>query len=102
MPNKSREQIMTTLKATLRNLTSAAIAALVAAVAVPPAAQAQKYPDRPVRLVLPFGAGGVGDLTARIVADKLGEKLGQRFLVENMAGAGGIIAARAVMTAPAD
>lgn len=69
----------------------------------PLAAFAQgKYPDRPVKIVLPFGAGGVADITTRLVADKLGEKLGQRFVVENNAGAGGIAAARAVLQAPAD
>lgn len=55
-----------------------------------------------MRLVLPFGAGGVADVTTRLVTDKLGEKLGQRFVVENNPGAGGITAARAVMQAPAD
>jgi tripartite-type tricarboxylate transporter receptor subunit TctC len=66
-------------------------------------AQAQaKYPDRPVKIVLPFGPGGVADITTRLVADKLGEKLGQRFVVENNAGAGGIAAARAVLQSPAD
>jgi tripartite-type tricarboxylate transporter receptor subunit TctC len=60
------------------------------------------YPNRPVRIVLPFAAGGVADTTARIIADKLGEKLGQRFYVENQPGAGGIAAARTVTSAPAD
>lgn len=60
------------------------------------------YPEKPIRLVLPFGAGGVADVTARILADKLGEKLGQRVVVENMPGPGGIAAARAVISAPAD
>jgi tripartite-type tricarboxylate transporter receptor subunit TctC len=55
-----------------------------------------------VRIVLPFGPGGVADVTTRLVADKLGEKLGQRFVIENMPGAGGITAARAVLQAPAD
>jgi tripartite-type tricarboxylate transporter receptor subunit TctC len=52
--------------------------------------------------VLPFAAGGVADITARIVAEKLGDKLGQRFVVENQAGAGGITAARTVISSPPD
>src|SRR5262245_27052384 len=65
-------------------------------------AHAQTYPDRPVRIVLPFAAGGVADITARIVADALGQKLNQRFVVENTPGAGGIAAARAALAAPPD
>jgi tripartite-type tricarboxylate transporter receptor subunit TctC len=55
-----------------------------------------------VRIVLPFAAGGVADITARIVAEKLGNKLGQRFYVENQAGAGGISAARTVISSAPD
>jgi tripartite-type tricarboxylate transporter receptor subunit TctC len=61
-----------------------------------------KYPERPVKIVLPFGAGGVADITTRLVAEKLGAKLGQQFVIENMPGAGGITAGRAVLQAPAD
>lgn len=68
----------------------------------PQIASAQKYPDRPVRIILPLGVGGIGDISTRIVADKLGEKLGQRFIVENMPAAGGIAAAKAAISAPAD
>jgi len=80
------------------------LAALVAFVLgfLPQVADAQNYPTKPVRLILPFGAGGVADVTARLVTEKLGEKLGQRFVIENMPGAGGINAARAVLSAPAD
>jgi tripartite-type tricarboxylate transporter receptor subunit TctC len=77
------------------------LAALVTLLAAVPAG-AQGYPDRPVKIVLPFGAGGVADASSRIIADKLGERLGQRFLIENMPGAGGISAAKAVLAAPAD
>ncbi len=65
-------------------------------------AQAETYPDRPVKLILPLGAGGVGDITARILADKFTEKFGQRFFVENMPGAGGIVASRATISAAPD
>jgi tripartite-type tricarboxylate transporter receptor subunit TctC len=66
-------------------------------------AQAQaSYPDKPVRVILPFGPGGIADITARLIAQKLSEKLGQNFVIENMPGAGGIAAARAVLQAPTD
>jgi tripartite-type tricarboxylate transporter receptor subunit TctC len=60
------------------------------------------YPDKAVRIVLPFAAGGVADTTVRIIAEKLGDKLGQRFYVENQPGAGGIAAARAVISSAPD
>jgi tripartite-type tricarboxylate transporter receptor subunit TctC len=78
------------------------LAGSMAAALTPQIARAQAYPSKPVRLVLPFGAGGVADVTSRICAEKLGEKLGQRFVVENMPGAGGINAVRAVTSAPPD
>jgi tripartite-type tricarboxylate transporter receptor subunit TctC len=62
----------------------------------------QSYPGRPVRFVLPFAAAGVADITARVAAEKLGDKLGQRFVVENQPGPGGIAAARAVLSQPPD
>src|SRR5262245_29196875 len=65
-------------------------------------AGAQAYPTRPVRFVLPFGAGGVADVTSRLTAEKLGDKLGQRFVVENQPGAGGINAVRSVTGAAPD
>ena len=64
-------------------------------------AQAQ-YPVHPVRVILPFAAGGVADITARLVADKLSEKFGQRFFIENQPGAGGITAARSVISGGPD
>ena len=79
---------------------AATVAALLVSFVLP--ATAQKYPDRPVKIVLPFGPGGVADVTARLVAEKLGDKLGQRFVIENMPGAGGISAANAVINAPPD
>jgi tripartite-type tricarboxylate transporter receptor subunit TctC len=80
----------------------AGMMALAALLLTPQVARAEKYPDHPVRLIVPFGPGGVADVTARIVGEKLGEKLGQRFVIENMPGAGGINAARAVLSAPSD
>ncbi len=62
----------------------------------------QAYPSRPIRLILAFAPGGVADITARIAADKLGERLGQRLVVENQPGPGGIAAARSVLSAAPD
>jgi tripartite-type tricarboxylate transporter receptor subunit TctC len=60
------------------------------------------YPNKPVRIFLPYGPGGAGDLTIRLLADKLGQSLKQPFVIENRPGAGGIAAVRAVLEAPAD
>src|SRR5256886_13575905 len=67
------------------------------------AAHAQEtYPTRPIRLVIGFGAGGPTDIPARFVAEKLGEALGQRVVVENKPAAAGMIAARDVLAQPRD
>src|SRR5882672_5820649 len=66
------------------------------------AAAAQDYPTRSPRLILPFAPGGSVDIVARIVAAKLGERLGKQVVVENRTGAGGIIATELVANAPAD
>jgi tripartite-type tricarboxylate transporter receptor subunit TctC len=75
--------------------------ALVAAVAAP-VAVAQKWPDKPVRLIVPYPPGGNVDVAARTVAPKLQEHFGQPFLVENKPGAGGMIAGEFVAKSPAD
>lgn len=79
----------------------AALAALFLASASTSAAFAQ-YPDKPIRLLLPFPAGGAVDLVARIMAAKMAEDLGKPFVIENKAGAGGIIATDAVAKSPPD
>jgi tripartite-type tricarboxylate transporter receptor subunit TctC len=84
-----------------RSFSGTALAA-AATLGMPHIARAQGYPNRPVRLILPFAAGGVADVTSRLAAEKLGGILGQRFVIENMPGPGGIAAARAAIAAPAD
>jgi tripartite-type tricarboxylate transporter receptor subunit TctC len=87
----------------LPRILAATAFAVSALAALPIQARAEaRYPDKPVRIVLPFAAGGVADITARIVAEKLGDKFGQRFYVENQAGAGGIGAARTVISSAPD
>src|SRR3979490_1901455 len=59
-------------------------------------ASAQGYPVRPVRILVPFAAGGVADITARVLSQKIGEGMGQQLIVDNRPRAGGIVASEAV------
>src|SRR5690606_29365166 len=79
-------------------------AALLACIplALPLAAQAQGYPQRPVTLVVPFVAGGAFDVVARLAAERLRTELGQQFIVENKPGAGGTLGRRIVSQARPD
>jgi tripartite-type tricarboxylate transporter receptor subunit TctC len=86
---------------TRRNLFAASGAGLAAGLAAPALAQA-RYPSRPVQLIVPWGAGGGTDATARIVASLLERDLGQPFNVVNRTGGSGVVGHSAIATAAAD
>ena len=79
-----------------------ALGALAAVVFANSLSHAQTYPVKPIRIVVPFGAGGVADLTARIIAQKMSEGLGQSVVVDNRPGAGGVVAADVVAKSEPD
>lgn len=83
-----------------RRLCAAVVSAALACTAIH--AQAQVFPSKAIKIVVPFGAGGVADLTARTVAQKLSEAVGQAVVVENKPGAGGVGAGDAVAKADPD
>jgi tripartite-type tricarboxylate transporter receptor subunit TctC len=76
--------------------------ALTASFAVAASAQAQSYPNKPIKLIIPFPPGGTTDIVGRIVADKLGKELGQTVVVENRGGGGGSIGASALAKSDPD
>jgi tripartite-type tricarboxylate transporter receptor subunit TctC len=75
---------------------------LAAALAAPAAAFAQDWPTKPIRLIVPYPPGGFTDVTARLIGQKLGERLGQTVVVDNKSGANGTLGADALAKAPAD
>jgi len=86
----------------MRHATILAGLALAAACAGAGAQDAPRYPTRPIRIVVPYAAGGFTDIVSRLVAQKIGTSLGQPVVVENKAGASTILGAEAVARAPAD
>lgn len=76
--------------------------ATLAALAIPLAAPAQTYPDKPIRLIVPFAPGGVTDTSGRVIADGLSKRLGQQVVVENKPGASGNIGTGSVAQATPD
>src|SRR5205809_3674881 len=94
---KAREDVMT---AVARALASVLAVLCITAAAIE--SSAQSYPMRPVRIIVPFGAGGPTDVIARIVAQKLSEAWGQQVYTENVPGAGGNTGVIMAARAPAD
>ena len=85
----------------MNRIRQAALAAFLAVLSTS-AAWADEYPSRPIRIVVPYPPGGPTDLIARILAQKLGERLGQNFFVENVGGASGAVGAGQVAQAAPD
>jgi tripartite-type tricarboxylate transporter receptor subunit TctC len=76
--------------------------ALLVALGGMPAAHGAGYPSQPIRIIVPFGPGGLADISMRVVAQKMGERFGTRIIVENRPGAGGIVAGSATLNAARD
>lgn len=74
----------------------------LAVASMPAESGPQSYPTKPIRLIVPYTAGGDTDVVARLIAPRLGESLGQQVLVENRPGAGSLIGTQAMLAAPAD
>ena len=74
---------------------------LIGALSAAPSS-AQDYPNRPVRIVVPFGAGGPADVAARLIGNVLQESFGQPFVIENRTGAGGVIGTLEAAKSPPD
>lgn len=85
-----------------RRLLSAALALSLPGLLLAPAAQAQNWPARPIKLIVPYAAGGPTDSIARLLATKMGASLGQPVVVDNRAGAGGTIGVDATVKAAGD
>src|SRR5215468_7740569 len=86
----------------MRPFVRLAVPALILVLACLCAATAATYPERPIRLIVPFAAGGTVDIVARIVGAKLSDIAGGRVVIDNRGGAGGLIGTEATARAPGD
>jgi tripartite-type tricarboxylate transporter receptor subunit TctC len=88
------------MKPTTSFIIVASLAFIVAMTGTP--VRADTYPSKPVRIIVPYGPGGIADVTMRLVAQNLSKRFGQQFFIENRPGAGGIVGMQAAREAPAD
>jgi tripartite-type tricarboxylate transporter receptor subunit TctC len=93
-------QLESTVKKFIASVFAAGIAGILAP--APAAAQSHDYPNKPIRLITPFPAGGGTDAVARIIGERLAEQLGQPVVVDNKGGAGGVLGTELAAQAPAD
>lgn len=82
--------------------TALAVASALAALGMTGTAHAQAWPSKPIKLIVPYAAGGATDITARTIGEKLSTRLGQPVLVDNRGGAGGVTGTDAALKSPAD
>lgn len=85
-----------------RRAAAASLIALALLAAVPSLAQAQTFPSKPIRIIVPYPAGGATDVAARLLAPRLQEELKQNVIVENRPGASGNLGMQALLQSPAD
>jgi putative tricarboxylic transport membrane protein len=83
------------------NVTFGVAICLVVGTLIPPAF-GQTYPSRPVKIIVPYGAGGIADVTMRLAAQKMSDSLGKQFVIENRPGAGGAVALKTAASSPPD
>jgi tripartite-type tricarboxylate transporter receptor subunit TctC len=88
--------------AVLKRTASLLVAFAIGVASILPARAEAPYPNRPVRIVVPFGPGGFADITIRLLGQKFTERTSGQVIIENRPGAGGIVAANSVLSSPAD
>jgi tripartite-type tricarboxylate transporter receptor subunit TctC len=98
---RSMARLLGRARGPARYASKLAAAALAATLAIAPAAWA-KYPEQPIHIIVPFGPGGLADISMRLVAQKLGERFNEKIIVENRPGAGGVVAATSTLNAGHD
>ena len=86
----------------MRFLLAAAAGLSIAAALAAPAAAQSDYPNRPIRMIIPFPAGGSNDIVGRAIATQMSERLGKQIVIDNRSGAGGVVGTEAASKTPND